>query len=209
MNFEYKFTVHVSGKVVNCRAFTLREYKDLMHAKLKGTLDLAIVELIKNCTDADNLNRQESELLVIKLWAHSLGEVNHEHTWVCACKREQEVPLNFTHAQIDAPSEPLVWEFTNFKVKFKYPKLFDDSNMAMMVAKCIEFIDVDGSVIKVDDLSDLELDDLYAAISSEALKDITAMLLKPQVVLAVPISCECGETSVHVIKGLKEFFKLL
>ncbi|ARW57615.1 baseplate hub subunit [Serratia phage X20] len=209
MNFEYKFTVHVSDKVVNCRAFTLREYKNLMEAKLKGTIDQAIKDLIKKCTDAQGLNRQESELLLIKLWAYSLGEVNHEHTWVCSCGREQEVPLNFTHAQIDEPSAPLVWEFENFKVKFKYPELFDDSNIAMLVAKCIEFIDVDGSLIKVDDLSDAELDDLYSAISSEALKDIAAMLLKPKVVLAVPISCECGESNIHVIEGLKEFFKLL
>ena len=209
MNFEYKFTVQVSDKVINCRAFTLREYKGLIKAKLEGTVDVVILDLVKNCTDAVGLNKQESELLIIKLWAHSLGEVNHEHTWVCSCGREQEVPLNFTHAQINAPSEALVYEFENFKVKFKYPELFDDSNSALMIAKCIACIEVEGSVIKVDDLSDEELDDLYAAISSESLKEISAMLLAPEVVLAVPISCECGESHVHVIKGLKEFFKLL
>lgn len=209
MNFEYKFNVNVAGKTINCRAFTLREYKDLLKAKLDNDIANCIVQLINKCTDAKNLNKQESELLIIKLWAHSLGEVNHEHTYVCSCGKEQQVALNFNHVQIDTPDEEMIWDFLNFKVKFKYPEIFDDSNIASMVAKCIEFIDVDGSIIQIDDLSDVELEDLYGAISSESLKNISAMLLKPKVVLAVPISCECGESTVHVIKGLKEFFKLL
>lgn len=209
MSFDYKLKVDVKGKEISCRAFTLREYKDLLKAKLEKTLDQTILDLLKKCTDAHGLNKQESELLLVKLWAASLGEVNQEQTWVCECGKEVQVNINFNHAQIENEVDVLEWTFTNFKVRFKYPELFDDSNIPLMISKSIEFIDVNGESIKLDDLSSSELDDLYTAISGDDIKGIAEMLLKPKVILAVPISCECGKQEVHVIRGLKEFFKLI
>lgn len=206
--FEYKFKVNVGQKNINCRAFTLREYKKLMESKKDGTLKDTILELIKNCTDAVDLNKQESELLLVKLWAESLGEINTTGSWVCSCGHEQDVPINISYAQMSDP-EPLMYDFTNFQIKFRYPRLFEDANTISMVLNCIEYILVENEKIRIDDLNDKEIDDLYQAITIDDIEKITAMLLKPSIYLGVPISCECGKNDVFTIEGLKNFMRLL
>lgn len=204
----YKFEITVLNKTFQCRAFTLREYKDLMEAKANGTLASVVTRIINDCTDARNLNKQESELLLVKLWAHSIGEVNTQATWVCPCGKELSIPVNLTHAQVDSPEE-LVRDFGAFKIKFRYPKFFEDKEQTKMIVQCIDYIIVGNERLKVDDLTEQELQDLYNAITYDDIKAITEMLLKPTIYLAVPISCECGNKHIHVIKGLKEFFRLL
>ncbi|AAO83002.1 hypothetical protein [Escherichia phage T4] len=95
-------------------------------------------------------------------------------------------------------------------MKFRYPKIFDDKNIAHMIVSCIETIHANGESIPVEDLNEKELEDLYSIITESDIVAIKDMLLKPTVYLAVPIKCpECGKTHAHVIRGLKEFFELL
>lgn len=205
----YKFEVRIGDKTIACRAFTLREYKDLLQAKLEKRLEPFIVSLLNDCTDAKGLNKQESELLLINLWAHSIGQVNAEHIWNCDCGNEISVPINLTHAYIDSTGD-LLYAFKGFKIKFRYPDLFEDKNPASMVAQCIEhLITDDGQLLSVDDLSEREVNDLYSAITSEDIIRIQEMLLEPTVKMGIPISCSCGKSHVHVISGLTEFFRML
>lgn len=209
MSNEYKFIARIVDKDINCRAFTLREYKDLLKAKIDGTMEPEILELFKKCTDAPWLPKHEGELLLVNLWANSMGEVNSEHTWQCACGRETLIPINLIHASIDA-TEELLYKFPGFKIKFRYPGLFEDKNTAQMVAECIEYIITENDEqISIEDLTEHEMEDLYSVITSEDITKIAAMLTRPELQLAVPISCECGESHVHIIKGLKEFFRML
>lgn len=208
MNYEYNFDVSVGSKTIHCRAFTLREYKELMHAKISGGLKEKVEEILLSCTDAKDLNRQEAELLLVKLWAHSTGEVNSEAIYTCECGKENIVALNINYAQLD-DSEDLIYDFKNFKIKFKYPKIFNDSNIALMITTCIDYIIVGDEKLSIEDLTDVELNDLLTAITTEDAERIAAMLLKPSIYLAVPIQCECGKHHVYTIKGLKEFFRLL
>lgn len=205
---HYLFTVRVGSKDINCRAFTLREYKDLLEAHLNDELERVVLDILDNCSDAKDLSKHEAELLLIKIWAHSLGEVNHEHDYTCSCGKTFKVPMNFMHAAVTGESD-LIYPLANFKLKLKYPKIFEDKNTAQMVACCIDYIIVDGTQIKVEDLSEVEINDLYSAITVEDITKIAALLLKPTIEMGIPISCECGESSVHVIRGFKEFFKLL
>lgn len=206
---NYNFVTKIGDKTINCRAFTLREYKDLLKAKLEGRLEEEILELFKKCTDAPELPRHEGELLLVKLWAQSLGEVNVERPWHCACGREQMVPMNLIQASTTEARE-VVWGFTNFKIRFRWPNIFQDKYKAQTVAECIHSIVTPDDVeIFPDDLSDEEVNDLYSAITVEDIEKIFAHLTEPQVQLAVPISCECGHNEIHVVKGLKEFFKLI
>lgn len=209
--YEYKFDVRVGSKIINCRAFTLKEYLELITAKKNGSVEEIVKKLIKDCTNAKakDLNRQESELLLIHLWAHSLGEVNHENSWKCTCETEIPTHINLLHTQIDAP-EDLWYTLGDIKIKFHYPKIFDDKNIAHMIVSCIETIHANGESIPVEDLNEKELEDLYSIITESDIVAIKDMLLKPTVYLAVPIKCpECGKTHAHVIRGLKEFFELL
>lgn len=206
---QYKFEVQIGEKTINCRAFTLREYKDILKTKTAGTLEPFIITLLNKCTDARGLSKHEAELLLIHVWAHSLGVINQEQTWTCSCGTEQQIPVNLTHIRYDDTQE-LLRDFGAFKLKFRYPRLFEDKNKGMMVASCIEsIITPAGEMLKVDDLNETEIDDLYAAITVDDIESISEMLLAPTVQLAIPISCGCGESSVHVVKGLKEFFKFL
>ncbi|ANA49532.1 baseplate hub [Salmonella phage vB_SnwM_CGG4-1] len=209
MNYDYNFEVLIGEKTIECRAFTLEEYKNLIVSKQQGSIKQSVLDLIKNCTNAKNLNKQESELLLVNLWSHSLGEVNHQNTWVCSCGHETQVPINFTFAQIDEPEE-LWYNLRHFKIKLRYPNLFEDENIASMISSCIQTIHVNGETIGIEDLNNKEIEDLYSAITEDDIINIKNLLLKPTVQLAVPVKCsECGENHVHIIKGLKEFFKLI
>lgn len=206
---NYTFDVNIGNKIINCRTFTLREYKAILHAKTNGVLEPYIIQLLKDCTNAKNLVKHEAELLLIHLWSNSLAVVNQEQTWVCDCGHEQQIPINLSHISYESTTD-LVHDFGQFKIKFRYPGLFEDKNTAVMVASCIEYIITpDGEMLNIDDLNEAEIEDLYSAITVNDINDISAMLLKPQVQLAIPISCQCGKSSVHIVSGLKEFFKFL
>lgn len=208
MNFDYNFEVNIGTKTIKCRAFTLGEYRDLMQAKLNGNLKEHIQNLLWTCTNATGLTKQESELLIVKLWAHSTGEVNSDAVHICDCGKENLVSINMNYAQLDE-AEDLVYDFKNFKIKFKYPRIFDDSNIARMISTCIDYIIVGEEKLLIDDLTEQELSDLYGAITTEDAKRIADALLKPSIYLAVPVQCECGKSHIKLIKGLKEFFRLL
>lgn len=208
MNFDYKFEVNIGHKLIQCRAFTLEEYKDLMEAKLNGKLKETIQQILSKCTNATDLTKQESELLIVKLWAHSTGEVNSDAVHICDCGKENLVSLNINYAQLDE-ADDLIYDFKNFKIKFKHPKIFDDSNVALMISTCIDYIIVGEEKLRVDDLTDEEISDLYTAITTEDAIRISDMLMKPSIYMAVPVECECGKKHLKVIRGLKEFFRLL
>ncbi len=208
MDFEYKFDVSIGSKTFKCRAFTLGEYKDLMKAKADGNIKDTVLDILNKCTNARNLTKQESEMLLVKLWAHSTGEVNINTVYTCECEKEILVPINMNYIQLDDVQD-IIYDFKNFKIKFKYPKIFEDSNKALMVASCIDYIIVGDEKLKVDDLTEQELSDLYTAITTEDMIKISDMLVNPTIYMAIPIQCECGKSHIKVIKGLKEFFRLL
>lgn len=207
--YEYKFETKLGSKIINCRAFTLSDYRDLIEAKQNGTIQEVVERILGECTDARDLTKQQAEFVLVNLWAQSLGEVNHQNAWVCSCGHEIPTAINFTQIQMDA-TEELWYDLTAFKIKLRYPRLFEDKNIAQMIASCIEYIFVDGEAISVDELNDNEIDDLYSAITEDDIKKISKLLLEPTIYTAIPIECDkCGESHVHVIRGLKEFFRLI
>lgn len=207
--YEYKFDVKIGSKVVNCKAFTLEQYRDLVTAKLNGNIESQVKALIAECSNAKGLNRQETELLLVQLWAHSLGEVNHQNSWKCSCDNEIPVHINLLHTQIDDP-EDLWYNLGNLRIKLRYPDIFEDKNVAQMIATSIESVFVNGENIAIEDLTEQEINDLYSIISEDDIIAIKELILKPTVYLAVPIKCDkCGASHVHVLRGLKDFFKLM
>lgn len=207
--YKYTFTVRLGDKEVNCRAFTLKEYLGLIGARATGTIESTVNNIITNCSNAKNLTKQEAELLLVNLWAHSLGEVNQEHTWNCSCGHSFQVYMNLLHTQLDEQADPW-YSFSGIKIKFRQPKLFDDKNIALMIASCIEAVFVNGESIPVEDLTEAEINDLYGLITEDDMINIKNLLVSPSIYLATPIKCpKCGTSHVHTIRGLKEFFELL
>lgn len=207
--YEYNFSAKIGDKTISCRAFTLEEYLNLITAKNNGKLKGAVQELIKNCTSAKDLNKQEAELLLVHLWSQSLGEVNHENTWKCTCGHESKVYINLLHTRID-DSDDLWYTLGDIKLKLRYPELFDDENVAEMIVKCMESVYSNGENININDLNEREINDLYAYITEQDVVNIKELLLKPTVNLSLPVKCEaCGENHIHTLRGLKDFFEIM
>lgn len=206
--FDYKFDVQIKDKEISCKAFSLEKYIDVLKQSTEGKTSEVFKSLLEEHTNAKGLTRQESELLLIKLWAYSLGKVNHEVDYVCECGKTFPVEMNFNHANIQGERE-LVYPLENFRLVLKYPEIFEDSNVASMVASSIVYIEVENERIKIDELNTHEMDDLYSAITSEDIIKIGELLKEPKVVLAVPVSCSCGKSDIKTITGLKEFFRII
>ena len=208
----YKFQIKVEQKVINCRAFTFGEFQSLIEAKTDGRLAEAIYNVIRDCTDIDvsELPRHTAELIFLKVWIHSLNRVNIDHVWVCGeCGAETPVTLNIDSAYTTSPDTDLFYDLGQVKMKFRYPRIFEDDDLMQMIITCTEYIVIGNDQYTLDDLDETDFDKVLTMINDTAVTEIIDMLLAPSVVLAVPIKCSCGESGVHKVVGLHEFFKLL
>lgn len=206
--YNYTFDVALKDKTVKCRAFTLEEYRDLLKAKADGNVKDVVLDLIKKCSNAKGLTKVEAEVVLIKLWAYSLGDVNFTSIHECACGNKIDVPISIDVIQY--PEQEDVWhDFGQFKIKFKQPKLFDNENVINMVFSCIDFLLINGEEVKIEDLTNEEIQDLYNFITIEMIAEISAKLTKAEAYIALPIACKCGENSVKLISGLKSFMEIL
>lgn len=202
------FEITCLNDTYKCRYFTLDEYEKIILAKIENNLQEAIKNILHSCVEgySDTLSKTESELLLIKLWAHSLGEVNQEKEYICECGKTHNVCINYNYITIPELSG-FLYNTSNVKLKMRYPRLFEDTDRVEMVVSCIEgLILEDGQEIKIEDLSENELDDLYSILSKEVIDILKEELLKPEVVLGIPIDCECSPIK---ISGLAEFLKVI
>ena len=79
--YEYKFNVRVGSKIINCRAFTLKEYLELITAKNNGSVEVIVKKLIKDCTNAKDLTAKHQNhclfiyghILLVKLITKTPG----------------------------------------------------------------------------------------------------------------------------------------
>ncbi|WJZ28090.1 baseplate hub [Serratia phage 92A1] len=201
------FKLNIDDQIITCRTFTLDEYSELLAAKANGTLNQAILSLFAACVKSPvALNKHQSELVLINLWARSIAQ-EHIKTWVCKCGKEHPVKLDFSQAYIPDTELP-TYRIGNAVLNLRYPKLFEDSNKFDMVTSCIEGISIGSENLTLEELTTQEQDELVQAITLEIASEIADLLTKPKPIMGVPITCECGEHSVHVIEGLKNFFRL-
>lgn len=205
--YNYNFEVQVRDKTIKCRAFTLAEYRDLIKAKADGQIKDFVPKLIKECTNTE-LTRAEAEVVLVKLWAHSLGNVNIFVEHKCECGQVLQVPVSLDRANC-SKKKPIIQELKGFKLVLKEPKLFDDSNVIQMILKSIDHISVGDEQIKLEDLTDAEQGDFYEAITNDIITELKNKLLESTVELAVPVICDCGKNSVLHLKGLTDFMRIL
>lgn len=209
MNITHTFTLN-AGRPITVRAFTLDEYKELMVAKSENKIVPRVRAIMAACGVPADLSKHEAEKALVQLWAESLGESDHTATWVCECGKEIPVPIKFNQIQTNAdPEDQLFYQLGHLRLKLRYPKIFDDADTVKMIVSCIEYVIAGDEQIALDDMTGIELDELYSYITSDDISAIKNILLKPEPHFAVPIKCECGVDGIHVIKGMKEFFKLI
>lgn len=201
------FTMTIDDQEIVCRAFTLDEYQEFMISRDNGTLKETIFNLLAACCPkAHTLNKHQSELVIVNLWAHSIAQ-EHILDYTCSCGKTQKVKVNFGHTQL-TEHELQPYQLGNAKLHLRYPMLFEEQDKFDMVSQCIERIQVGAENLSIEELSEEEMSQLVGAITDTVVVEIAEHLLEPKPVLGVPVQCECGEHNVHVISGLKEFFKL-
>ncbi|ADG60097.1 baseplate hub [Acinetobacter phage Acj9] len=194
--------------------YTLRDHIAILASRINSDSDLmkkAYSDVLAKCVD-QKMNKHESELALIHLIAKSdhQDEVYQDFTCDCGYTQKAKIDIDKTYIDVDESSIETPYAFENYKVKFKWPKLWADDNVGSMVAESIEAIYIGNDRITVEDLTDLELDDLYDAFTEDHINSITKILLAPKVVLVQQVKCEkCGKAHVNVIKGLKEFIDIL
>lgn len=207
------FDVRVVDQVVKCKSYTLRDLVKISLTKTASDsepLKKIYSEILSKCVLSDTkFNKHESELLLIHLIAQSESEDCPKLEYTCECGKTKKVNLNLNHISIDNLDTPLILKLKNFSIKFKWPDLWADDDIASMIAKSIEAIYVGDERIELDDLTDTELNDLYSAITDEHIDYINKMLTAPVPVLGVPVKCECGKTSVEKLIGFKAFMDVI
>lgn len=212
---ELDFKVRINKKEVNCKSFSLKEYLKFLLAKTSKDSSLIkqwMIDVLKSNTNFESLTKHDCELLIINLLSKSIHQDDIKKQFVCDCDHEFDVTIDPTKIYVnynDCEIENL-YTFQNFKLGFRYPDLFEDDNIPLMILKSIEYIYVEDDRILLDDLSESELDDLYTAISPNDMENISKILLKPKIQSDIPIVCsKCGKSHVHSVIGFKSFVELL
>ncbi len=213
--FEKKFKVKLNDGFVDCKTYSLREYLAISIAKTNASsspLKEAYSNLIKNSTNGKDFAKHDAELILINLLANSENEDTPTQEFTCTCGESHKVKINVKNAYVDYGDSNLAkfYPFKKFKIELQWPKLWDDDDIPGMIAKSIKAIYVGTERLTIDDLSDVEITDLYSAISEDDINNIKKILLAPKPILPVAINCpHCGKSHVHVISGFKEFLEVL
>lgn len=210
----YEFNVRLpSDEIIQCKTFPLKPYSEILITKSKGESIVPLLkDLLNQYANAGHLPKHDAEFVLIHLLNNSLNEdVTPRVIKQClACEHKEEVALDLKHLSIYKSKELSDVDFGKFKIRLRYPKIFDDSNTALLITSCIDAIVVGDEVIGVDDLTDVELNDLYEAITVDHLREIKDMLLSPEIQLAIPYKCpSCGKEEVFVISGLSNLLDLI
>lgn len=208
---QYIYKINIDDKIINARAFTYREFQELVAARETGKLSEGVVEIIHKCTglNALELDRCKAEYVFLMLWCHSLNKLNVNATWVCGvCGKEKEYSLDVTRTQIPDSVDYMI-DLGKLKIKFRQPKFTEEKDIMQMVIACIEYIVIDGEQFAIDDLSPQDFDRVLDILTTDKVEEAIDALLDNQITLAVPIKCECGEHGVYSISGLSEFLKVL
>lgn len=208
---KHIFKIKIGDKSITARAFTYAEFQKLVEYKNTGRLKEAVINIVNDCTGVDvtELEKCEAEYIFLMLWCHSLAKGKFDSTWVCGvCNKEKVYSLDVKRAQIPEV-EPYMLDLGGIKIKFRPPRFAEDTDIMQMVIACIEYIVIDNQEFDINDLSEQDFDTILSMLTTEHVETIIDELTLPQITLAVPIKCECGEHGIHSIKGLSDFLRIL
>lgn len=208
---HYVFDLSINDRTIKARAFTFKEFQNLVAAKERGELSGVVVETINECTglNALELSTQEAEYVFLMLWCNSLAKMNFNATWHCdVCDKEKDYHIDITKTQI-TEAEPYILDLGEVKINFRQPKFTEDSDIMQMIIKCIDYIIIGNEQFDINDLNAQDFDTILNMITQEHVENIIYELTKNQIILAVPVKCECGEAGVYSIKGLSDFLKIV
>lgn len=209
-----KFYLKIENEIVECKPFTLKKYSDYLIAKtvddstpIKNWMN----DVLATCTNLETDKRHIAQYIIINLMYKSLNQHDIFQEYVCECGHEFDVKID--PSKISIKTDNLIdelYDLKSFKISLKHPKLFADDDLSSMIVDCIDSIYVGDDVIKIDDLSDYELNDLFNAITTDDMDKLKDILLEPELQLNVPIVCpKCGKAHVHSIVGFNEFIRIL
>lgn len=214
MNKQFK--VKIDSKIIDCQTYTLEDYMKILVSRRADNSDeikKVFDKIIKKYTDAKNLSKHEAELLLINLIAYSQNETGQfKINYGCDCGETIPVNLKLNQTYIDYNDTDIneLYNFNKFKLKLKWPDLWDDDDIPSMIAKCIEAVYVGNERIEIDDLNEQEIVDLYSAISEDDIMSMKNILLSPKPVLPVAFDCpKCGKKHIESISGFKKFIEVL
>jgi len=208
---QHVFNIRLDEKIITARAFTFREFQNLVAAKETGKLSEAVVNVIHDCTgiNALELEKCEAEYLFLLLWCHSLNKMKVNATWVCGvCGKEKDYSIDVSRTQIPEV-DPYTLDLGQVKIKFRQPKFTEDVDIMQMVIACIEYIVIGDQQFSIDDLNHHDFDRILDMLTTDKVEKIIDELTSNQITLAVPIKCECGESGIYSLSGLSSFLKIL
>lgn len=208
---QHVFNIRLDEEIITARAFTFREFQNLVAAKETGKLSEAVVNVIHDCTgiNALELEKCEAEYLFLLLWCHSLNKMKVNATWVCGvCGKEKDYSIDVSRTQIPEV-DPYTLDLGQVKIKFRQPKFTEDVDIMQMVIACIEYIVIGDQQFSIDDLNHHDFDRILDMLTTDKVEKIIDELTSNQITLAAPIKCECGESGIYSLSGLSNFLKIL
>lgn len=200
-----KIELTIGSEKYTVDAIEVGEYLEILNSVKNENVSSVVRQLMYDKFGM-NFPKHIAELLFIKLWSYSTGNVCIEEDYTLETGEVVKVPINMNFVTLsESKSEDdLIFDISGNLIKFRYPKLFEDNDYVEMVLNCIESVSVNDAIIKVDELTEQEMNELVSMIDENIFNDICNMLLEPKIYLIYSIGDEN-----KILTGFRDIFNLV
>jgi len=226
-----------TGKEIKFRPFLVKEEKILMMAMESGeTQDMvnSLRTIIESCIEEDinvkELPMFDIEYIFLQLRARSVGEEIEvifnipdnkcEKMEDTDCKFTTKIKVDEIKVEKDKQHKDLIDLTDNIKVKMKYPRVEDTTQLAglegkalvnktfEMIGNSMEYIMEGEEMHQTKDYSQAERDEFVQSLSSGQFRDIQEFFnTMPKLQKSVEGECQnCGKKGTTVLEGMASFF---
>ncbi len=221
----HSLTIPSTGKVVQYRAFTVREENSLLQAQQADDLDTiinALREIVTDCVSGefvfDDLTLTDLEYVMVNIRAKSVGEVINLSMPCEGDSTHPRIPvrLELTKIKVETPEDfmKIIPLYDEVGVVFKLPtvkdiKKIEDADELELIKHCIDYIYDAEEIYMSTDQTQEELDDFVVSLTRDDLAKIGKHFLKalPRFEQVLSYSCPvCGKEHKKLIKGFSTFF---
>lgn len=226
----FELEVPSTGKKVKYRAFTVKEEKILLIAQESKDIDqviLSVKQILNNClvgVDVDSLAIFDLEYIMMNIRAKSV--TNTVKFSVTDPDTNESVPLEFdidqlfvkrhdNHSNIIKVNDKtnLIMRYPTFD-QLKDLRGFGESDsekkseiLAKIMFDCVHSVESDGSMYKLDEFSDKEVEEFFNSLPAYAVKGIeTFFETMPVLRYEIKYKNKTGTEKTFVIEGMDSFF---
>ncbi|EPW5499110.1 hypothetical protein ACWM6O_000950 [Vibrio vulnificus] len=207
----------INGRKLKIRPFNVKHLVELRDADSRE-LPIKTLQAVSWCVfdkmSIDELTAHDVEL--ITMTARKLSTPKLKHKYVCQCGKENTVSAYLNHVHIKENDLPSAFTLNQrLSLEMRKPTLIElihyeaggEIGLANLVMRCVKSLTIEGTkqVVGVD-VELQELGEMFEYLDVGTFRKMAEYVSDmPEMILPIPVVCECGNQDVHTLYGSEIF----